>query len=496
MLCLAAATVAWGDVGGQGSPSADEPGAAGRAVVVRAEGMVDHYMARTLRERFGRAEAAGADTVVLQLDTYGGLVDAGLTISRMIKTSDLRVICVVDERAISAGTMIALACDAIYMEDGALLGDCGLIAGNGVGLGEVERAKGESLILEEFADSAERNGYDPLLARAFVVVPETVYAVQGGDGVVIVREVEDGMEPAEGVRSPLDSETTLLTVRASLAETLGLSRGTVGDGQIDEVVAAEGLTVLDVYEPTARDRLVGLLTSYGAKGLLTAAFFFSLFAIFKMPGTGLAEGAAAVSGILLLGVSLLTGVGEWWEVAAVVIGATLLAVEVLLIPGFGVFGASGLVFMLGGLVLVALPPLSLPGESIFALRVDLEQLGRSLATTVGGGAVALVLWAWLARYLPHLPFANKLVLRPGAVGGTADEATAAAPWPAVGLVGVATTDLYPGGQATFEDAAGTHVVDVVSDRGFVDAGQKIVVRSVGGVGGSQITVRGLDKETA
>ena len=78
---------------------------------------------------------------MLRIDTYGGLVDSGLKISRLIKTSDIPFTAFVDEKAISAGSMIALACDEIVMEPGALLGDCGVISMSE--MGDVERAKAE-----------------------------------------------------------------------------------------------------------------------------------------------------------------------------------------------------------------------------------------------------------------------------------------------------------------------------------------------------------------
>ncbi len=130
-----------------------------RAVVIVMQGEVNDYNRDTLFLRFREARAMGADTVVLEVNTYGGLVTAGLDISRFIKQqNDLHVIAFVREKAISAGVMIALACDEIVMAPHALMGDSAPIAVSpgqqGMQtLGETERAKAESPILEDFRDT-------------------------------------------------------------------------------------------------------------------------------------------------------------------------------------------------------------------------------------------------------------------------------------------------------------------------------------------------------
>src|SRR5450432_1031779 len=143
------------------------PAGSSKAVVIVLKGEIDEYNKSTLFKRFDEARRLGADTIILQTNTYGGLVTSGLDISRFLKQqNDLHVICFIDEKAISAGAMIALACDEIVMQPGALLGDCAPITISESGLqtmGAAERAKMESPILEDFSDSAARNGYDPLL---------------------------------------------------------------------------------------------------------------------------------------------------------------------------------------------------------------------------------------------------------------------------------------------------------------------------------------------
>jgi len=157
------------------------------AVVITVDGQIDDYTRDKMFRRFDQARALGAKSVILQINTYGGLVTAGLDMSRFLKAqNDLHVIAYVHDKAISAGAMIALACDEIVMSPSATIGDAAPISisasGQLQGLGAAERAKAESPILADFRESAERHGYSPLLAEAMVAVGRVVYWVEGPAG--------------------------------------------------------------------------------------------------------------------------------------------------------------------------------------------------------------------------------------------------------------------------------------------------------------------------
>ena len=150
-----------------------------RAVVIVLDGDVDDFMHRALVRQMQQARDLGVDTVILEIRTYGGLVQTALEISRFIKQQDdLYIIVYVKDRAISAGAMIAMACDAIAMEPASQIGDSGVISVGAGGAEQVDptnRAKIESPVVADFLDSAERNGYSPLLAESFVRVGAEVF---------------------------------------------------------------------------------------------------------------------------------------------------------------------------------------------------------------------------------------------------------------------------------------------------------------------------------
>ena len=480
-----------------------------QAAVIVLGGVIDNFNRDTLFKRFEQARAIGADTVILQIDTYGGLVTAGLDISRYIKRQDdLHVIAFVDEKAISAGAMIALACDEIVMAPGALLGDCAPIALNTTGdlepMPATERAKAESPILEDFYDSAVRNGYDPMLAQAMVSVGRVIHWMENestgdkrfvdADGYQKLK-AEGGWKPVDGARDPIDAGDTLLTVSTELATKLGFARGTASSAE--DLARQRGYSVIATLAPGGGEQFIALLSSTTVRAILTTIFMLALYMAFSHPGHGMAEVAAVVALSVLVGVPLLTGYAQWWEIVAILVGLALLAVEIFIIPGFGITGFTGIALILFGLVMtfVGDEPVELPGV-LPSLAGTWAALRKGLIVVVTGMACSLILWLWLQRYLPRLPYVNRLILT-ATVGGNATiadtgipGAVEVVPWPAVGAVGEAVTDLKPGGAAEFRDDTidDNRVTDVVSESGFLVKGARVVVREVRG---NRIVVRAV-----
>ena len=160
-------------------------GFGGRAVVVPLVGEIDDYRRDSLEKRFEEAVALGADTVIVKVNTYGGLVTSGLEISRFLKQqTGVHTVAFVEDKAISAGALISVACDEIVMEPFSQIGDTGVISMGPGGVQEISdhtRAKVESPVLEDFRDSAARNGYSPVLLQAMVNLGKTVHYVQNAE---------------------------------------------------------------------------------------------------------------------------------------------------------------------------------------------------------------------------------------------------------------------------------------------------------------------------
>jgi membrane-bound serine protease (ClpP class) len=462
------------------------------AAIVLLKGPIDDFSRRSLERRFAEARSAGAHTIILQINTYGGLVTSALDMSRFIKRQDdLHTIAFVDEKAISAGAMIALACDELVMQNSSVIGDCAPIVFQSDGtleaLPPAERAKQESPILAEFRDSAHRNGYDPKVAEAMVAVDRVVHYVQSPDG---KREFVDGPElaklkdegwiPVAGVPDPLDGQSELLTVHADVAQKIGLAKGIYASPQA--FAASRGLKIIDTFSASAGEKFVELLGTPWSRIILIIVFIMSLKLALATPGHGAPEAVAVVSGALLLGIPMLTGYAQWYEIVAIFLGVALLAFEIFVFPGHMVSGALGLLLMIGGLIMtfVGQEPGGLPGV-LPKLHGTWEALQHGLVIVAGGLVSSLLLSLWLQRFLPRIPYFNRLMLTTP-VGTLAGAETAAAAteslWPQIGAVGTTVTDLRPGGSASFMDqlVGDTRLTSVVSDSGFVPANTSIVVR--------------------
>jgi membrane-bound serine protease (ClpP class) len=478
------------------------------AAIVTLHGEVDDYTASALFRSFAAARKAGAKTIILDLDTPGGLVTAGLEISRFLRRQDdLHVIAYVSNKAYSAGAMISVAANEIVMAPAAVVGDCAPIVFNTGGelqpMPAAERAKAQSPIVSDFDASADRNGYDPLLLEAMVITERTVYFIQGPDGQKrFVDEKEyptltaHGWKSVPGVPSPLDGPDTLLTLQTDIAQKIGLSRGVYESAT--DLASQRNLKIVADLTPGAGEQFVELLGNAAVRGVLLTIFLSCLYIALSSPGHGAAEASAIVALGLLIGVPLLTGYAQWWEVVAIFAGLALLAFEIFVFPGHGVSAVMGIVLMLAGLLMtfIGKEPSGMPGW-LPGLGQTWANLRQGVLAITGGLGASLLLWFWLRTFLPRLPYFNRLILTttsgtpvgngpglfdaPGAAGA-APVGLSEVGWPGVGTRGIAATDLRPGGAAEFFDLAlnDTRTVAVVSESGFVSAGTPLTVRQARG----------------
>ncbi len=469
-----------------------------RVAVIYVEGEINSYTLRDMQRRFARAKAAGVKAVVLDIDSYGGLVTAGLDMSRFLKQQkDFHVTALVSRKAISAGAMIAVACDEIVMTPSSTLGDCApIVMGPEGGLQSVDatnRAKIESPVIEDFRDSAQRNGYDTLLMESMVSVGREVYWVQNSDGQRRFVDGEtyqqlsnDGWKAVLPERNPVDSKESLLTVNATLAQQLGIARAVVPD--IETFLADRGWQAVLRLQRGPGDALIAFLSSGTVTFFLITILSISIYIAMHAPGHGMAEVVMVSCLAVLLGVPLLTGYAEWWEVLCVLIGIVLLALEIFVIPGFGIAGVTGILLIVVGLMMTLVPPVppEMPG---FAPRVQLQWdlVTRALLLVLGAMFTSLVTAFFISRHLPILPIGRKLVLtatvgRP--LGGSAGVPPAgdSGGWIKVGDAGKTTTDLRPGGMAAFFDPVlnDQRPVDVLGDGNFIPAGTSVVVHELRG----------------
>jgi membrane-bound serine protease (ClpP class) len=447
-----------------------------------------------LERKLVRALAQGADLLIFDMDTWGGQAGAALEITRLIKTDlvDVHTVCLVRTRAVSAGAMIAVACDEIVMTGVGKLGDCAPILTRGK-LEGVEREKTETVLRTEFGESARLNGYPIALAKSMVSYGLEVWLVRNrdsGERRYILRheweeligvQPDDSPEAAEAAAAASPWQRVKKVVREGELLTMDTADA-VAYGFASAVVKAPGdapyRALLERYDvrgaptilrDTWSEDLVDFLRSPLMMGLLL--FLAMLFGYVEMhtPGFGVFGGLAIVCFALLLGSNYLVGLARWWEIALIVLGVLLLALEVLVIPGFGVAGISGILCCLAGLagVLLANPPGELP---IPETALDWRMLRRGALAFGVALAAATAAAALLSKVLPKIPLASRIVLAPAAPAGGSAPAAERSPIHRiqVGDVGLVEGTCRPVGKVRFGD----DLLDAVSDGEMIPAGAR------------------------
>jgi membrane-bound serine protease (ClpP class) len=406
-----------------------------------------HYVSRAVE----RAEADGAAALVVRLRTFGGLVSAGAAIKDALLASDVPTIAFVDRRAISAGALIALACDSIAMVPGGSIGAATPYQASSEGAPAVSE-KMTSAVAAIFRATAEANGYSPELAAAMV------------DASVAI----DGVVPAG----------KLLTLTTEEAVKLGLATGAPVD--LEALLRSRGLDAREVIrvEISPAESLASIIADPYLASLLVSIGMLALIAAFKVPGTGIPEVVVLLAfGAFLFGKSI-AGLAGFEDIALIGVGLVLVALEIFVIPGVGAAGIIGALALMAGIILASVG--HGPSSPFFA-----PQLGAGLRTLtlslVGAGLASVILFFGLRRtkawkrfsLQQEEPSAESAVDLVGGAPGSPDELPAAL---LVGLSGKTLTALRPEGEVQLDDRR----VKARAERGFIDAAHEVRVVRVEG----------------
>lgn len=396
-------------------------------------GVVEMGLAPFISRSISEAESAGAAAVILDIDTPGGRVDAAQQISDAIADAEVPVYAYVNRRALSAGALIALATNQVYMRPGSTMGAATPVTGEG----QTASEKIVSAMRSEFRALAEARGLDPAVAEAMV---DEEIAIEG----VVARG-------------------KLLTLSTEEAERLGYAAGVEDWTALMSAVASPDARVVTT-SPNWAERVVRFLTNPLVAPFLLSLGFLGLLIEIKTPAFGLAGLAGLTSLGLFFGSHLLIGLAGWEVLILLAIGIVLLLSEVLVLPGFGIAGILGTVAIVMSMFLSMLGSLPTTADLLIAMYV----LGFAFIVVFAVG------WQ-LLRWLPQDRRAQSILHRTSMTRDLG-YSSAVRRDDLVGLEGVAVTDLRPSGTAR----VGEERVDVVSSGPWVQAGTPIrVVRAEG-----------------
>lgn len=280
---------------------------------------------RITERAFAEAASYGAESIVIEMNTYGGMVNFADSIRTRILNSPVKTIVFINHNAASAGTLIALASDAIYMVKGASIGAASVVNEGG----EVLPEKYQSYMRSLMRATAEAKGRDPKIAEAFV------------DPDVVLPGIKEAGK--------------VLTLTTKEAVDLGIAKSEASS--IATVLQMEDIDLSQVkhYESTWSDKLINVLINPAVSGILILLIMGGIYFEMQTPGIGFALVVAIIAAILFFAPLYIQGLADNWEIALFVVGVILLLLEIFVIPGFGVAGILGLIAVISGLAFSMVP---------------------------------------------------------------------------------------------------------------------------------------------
>lgn len=444
-------------------------------IVIPVSGTVDQGMTAFIKRSLKESSKYPERIIVLELDTYGGEVDAAFQIvDTMVNIRDAQTIAYVKTKAISAGALIALSCQKLVMKSNTTIGDVAPLT-NGTDGPKMLGEKFQSPIRAKFRTLAKQNGYPEKLTEAMVTEGLVIYEVQFPDTTLYMDSTEFAELKAETKKKVISKKTVdkgdqLLTMDDTEAKRLGFSRMSVES--FDDMISKLGLQKLKVIRmeeswSEAMVRFIGSIAPF-----LVMIGFAALYMELKSPGFGL-PGIIGISCLAIVFLSqFLVGLADYTELIIMLIGVSLLFVEIFVLPGFGIIGIAGIILMIIGIILsfqnFVIPSPELPWQAKELVNNSLKVLGSLIGS--------FILFALFFRYVfPHL---NVVVKGPyldatlqDAKSVTEDQIKIVA-----GSKGVAESILRPAGKALFSD----ELYDVVTEGEFIEKGSAIEVLAIQG----------------
>jgi len=472
-------------------PNQVVPGA--KAYVIPCKGLIDNGLFESIQRRTQIALDQDAQYIIYEISTYGGLLKSGDDIAKyFLETgTKAKTVAYIKTEAISAGAMISVSCRDIIMRNSSTIGACAPVMMGGK-LEGVEREKTESVVRGFFGRAAEANHYPKPLLRAMVTMRIEVYRIRNKETAEYEFFEGDHLPKDPNLydlenKELIDSDEDLLTLTASEAEKYGVARAAVADraAALDFLAERDGVAISrpEVVLPINwSEKMVRILNHPAVVSILFMVALLGIYIELSTPGVGLPGLAAVICFAVIIGSKYLVGLANWVEVALLVLGLLLLLIEFFVLPGFGIAGVLGIIFVLAGLfgMLLRNPPnrLPLPHTDFDWQLLIYDSLGMVL-----GFVGFIVLAALFAKYLPRLQFLSGLILAPTAAK-KGDEFEVSMTGPpgvrtrrvGVGDVGEVLSTLRPTGKVTF---AGS-IVDCVAQAEFLDEGTKVRITEIYG----------------
>ncbi|MCF8336158.1 MAG: nodulation protein NfeD [Bacteroidales bacterium] len=413
---------------------------------------------RLTKRAFEEARELNADYIIVNINTYGGQVNIADSIRSQFLGSDIPVIAFITNNAASAGALISIAADSIYMKEGARIGAASVVNQEG----EIMPEKYQSYMRSTMRATAEAHGKDTLK--------------RGKDTLIRWHRdphiAEAMVDPEISVDGVVD-DTKILTFTTDEALENGYCEGKVSD--IEDLLAKANIGPYKIrrYEVSSIESLTGFLMNPAFQSILIMIIVGGIYFEMQSPGVGFPLLAAVVAAALYFAPLYAEGIAQNWELGLFILGLILIGIELFVIPGFGVAGVGGILLTVAGLVL------SMVDNIVFDYQLYMEEAIKTVLKSFFIVSlsifVALVLSIYLSKKLLTSTGLSQLVLDStqqkdeGYIGVDTGMKNL------VGKTGIASTVLRPGGKVEVEG----EIYDARAEVGFIDKGEKVKVIQYG-----------------
>lgn len=407
-------------------------------LVMEIRSEIDARMSRYVDLALQRADEINADLIIIDMDTYGGALYDADDIRTRILEYEKPVYVFINKDAASAGALISIATDSIYMAPGASIGAATVVNG---GTGEAAPDKYQSYMRSIMRSTAEATGRDPKIAEA--MVDENI-------------EI-DSISPAGQV------------ITFSTAEALKYGYATARVSSIEEILKRNQIEDYEIinFELGTTEKIISFFINPFISGLLILIMLGGLYFELQTPGVGFPLLAAFVALVLYLTPYYLNGLAVHWEIAAFLAGIALIGLEVFVIPGFGIAGIGGLVLTIGSLILIMLN-----NNNFDFFFVDFNEVLEAAITAIIGmfGGIILMFFGSVrladSAAFKRISLQNRQSSSEGYVSKQQEETL-------IGTEATAFTVLRPSGKIMIGD----ELYDAYTRGDYIAKGEKVVVVS-------------------
>jgi membrane-bound serine protease (ClpP class) len=474
-------------------------GEAPRVMLIHIDDMIEPILEQFVLRQIERAVASGTNLLVFQIHSPGGFLRSSVSLANAI--ADLhdrrvRTVAYVPKEALSGAAIVALGCDEIYLAPDAQIGDAGPIE---VREGQAfERAPEKILgpLRISMKSLAERKRRPPALAMAMADKDLLIYQVTNRDTgqvwFMTENEIhESGGKWIQGRQVPNTGNGKLLTLSGEEAHAVQLAEPPVHDfAELKSRLGVSRDTEIPVSARIWVDTLIYILNTPWATSFLFLLGIMCIYLELHFPSGMFGIMACVCFGVFFWS-RFLGGTAGWLEVVLFLLGAGCIAIEFFVVPGFGVFGVSGILLCVFSLILAS-QTFIIPTSA-----ADVSVVVHSIGTLSGAAIGTVVLIALVSRFLPSIPLFNEMILtppgadalsgprlRPELTGSVVVNPVLERDQLLIGKQGRSVTVLRPAGKAQIAD----EFVDVVSEGPFISAGRRIEVIAVSG---NRVVVREL-----